>query len=97
LDNNAFAGKLERRSKERPISPWDERLPSRSPATASTEHCGWRSRTLELRRSDLERVIATFWSRGDQLVVTLQWTVLGEDGQWMPVNSAPTPGLLGEW
>jgi len=97
LDSNAFTGKLDRRSKERPISPWDERLPSKPTANVSADYRGWESRTLELRRSDLERVSATFWSRGNELVVTLQWIVLDEDGNWMPVNSPPTPGLLTEW
>lgn len=61
------------------------------------EYSGWRSRTAELKRTETERVQATFWSRGAELIVTLQWMVMGEDGRWMPINNPPEPGFMGEW
>ena len=72
----------------------EEPLPARR---QDAEYSGWRSRTLELKRSESERVRATIWTRGSETMITLQWMVLGEDGGWLPINNPPEPGYMGEW
>ena len=54
----------------------------------------WRSTGMEVKRSDSEIVRVLRWTRGEDLVITLQWLEYGEDRKWRPLNSPPPPGLF---
>ena len=54
----------------------------------------WSRRAWEARRTPSEQVRATIWSKGDEKVITLQWMVLGDNGDWHPCNIPPGPADL---
>jgi len=51
----------------------------------------WSSRTIELERDPSRKVRAVRWSRGDEIIITLQWFAAEAGGDWTPLNSPPHP------
>lgn len=65
-------------------------LPRSVPA-ADPDAPGWTCSMREYRRSATETVRVMRWSRGDELLITLQWIVLGTNGLWLPLNAPIRP------
>jgi len=63
----------------------------RSVPPVAPDSAGWACCMREYRRSATEIVRVMRWSRGDELLVTLQWIVLGANGLWLPLNTPFRP------